>query len=293
MSLSAQDKTKTWRVIDLIHWAETYFREKKFSTPRSEIEWLLQSLLNCSRMDVYLRFEETLSKSQLSILRGWVKRRISHEPLQYITGSTEFYGRTFFVTPSVLIPRAETERLIDISLEKIPEIEKMNIIDIGTGSGCIAITVAMERPNTQVIGIDISKDALQIADKNKNYHTVKNVQFEQDDILLNKPIQEPAHLIICNPPYIRQEEMDSLMEDVKQFEPHEALTDNQDGLTFYRRLAEKSHEWILPGGWLILEVGLNDHPIKAMNLFKDQGFKNVELMKDYNGDDRILIVKIA
>ena len=291
MSLSAQDKTKTWRVIDLIHWAETYYKEKKFSNPRSEIEWLLQSLLNCSRMDVYLRFEETLSQSQLSILRGWVKRRISHEPLQYITGSTDFYGRTFFVTPSVLIPRPETERLIDISIEKIPDKEKLNIIDIGTGSGCIAITIAKERPNAEIVGIDISKDALRIAHKNKIHHSIENVEFKHNDIL-NHSIQNPAHLIICNPPYIPQEEMDSLMEDVKEFEPHEALTDKQDGLTFYRRLAEKSHEWILPDGWLILEVGLNDHPIKAMNFFKDRGFNNVELLKDYNGDDRILVIKI-
>jgi len=292
MSSSAQDKQKTWRVIDLIHWAESYFKEKGFSNPRAEIEWLLQSILSCSRMDVYLRFEETLTQSQLSKLRGWVQRRITHEPLQYITGSTEFYGRHFFVTKSVLIPRPETERLIDISLDKIPETDKLDILDIGTGSGCIAITIGMERPRVHVDAIDISKEALFIAQKNKNHHNANNVHFGEIDIL-NNSIQKPVDFIICNPPYIPNIEMDSLMEDVKKYEPSHALTDGMDGLTFYRRIAEKSREWITPGGWIILEVGLNDHPLKSMDLFKDQGFKNVELLKDYNGDDRILVVNIA
>ena len=144
------NREEPMRVIDLIKWAETYFSGKGFDHPRAEIEWFLQELLNCNRMDIYLRFEEILSLSQLSTLRSWIKRRLEHEPLQYITGFTEFYGRKFIVNEHVLIPRPETERLIDIALEKITQMDSPTILDVGTGSGCIAITLAKESVNSDI-----------------------------------------------------------------------------------------------------------------------------------------------
>ena len=134
-----------WRVIDLINWAESYFKGKGFENPRREIEWLLRDVLKCDRMDVYLRFEESLSKSQLDVIRSWVKRRIKHEPSQYITGSCEFYGQRLLVNKHVMIPRPETERLLDTVLEKVKEIVSPSILDVGTGSGCIALTLGLEK----------------------------------------------------------------------------------------------------------------------------------------------------
>ena len=282
---------KTWRIIDLITWAESYFKEKGFKNPRSEIEWLLRALLGCSRMDVYLRFEEPLSKTQLGTLRAWVKRRLEREPLQYITGSCDFYGREFSINKHALIPRPETERLIDIALDKLNEIDSPNILDVGTGSGCIAITLGLEIPGSTVLGIDVSEKAIQIANKNAKSLDAGNVSFHEMDFLHNIP-QGSFDLMVSNPPYIPKGEMDGLMTDVKDFEPTVALTDEKDGLSFYKRFAEIGKDLVKINGWIILEVGLGDHPNKVKDNIIESGYPDTELIKDYNGDDRVLVVAI-
>jgi|TARA_B110000196_G_C21142910_1_gene664811 release factor glutamine methyltransferase len=282
---------KTWRIIDLINWAESYFKEKGFENPRSEIEWLLRALLGCSRMDVYLRFEEPLSKTQLGTLRAWVKRRLEREPLQYITGSCDFYGREFSINKHALIPRPETERLIDIALDKLNEIDSPNILDVGTGSGCIAITLGLEIPGSTVLGIDVSEKAIQIANKNAKSLDAGNVSFHEMDFLHNIP-QGSFDLMVSNPPYIPKGEMDGLMTDVKDFEPTVALTDEKDGLSFYKRFAEIGKDLVKINGWIILEVGLGDHPNKVKDNIIESGYPDTELIKDYNGDDRVLVVAI-
>lgn len=282
---------KIWRIIDLINWTESYFKEKGFENPRSEIEWLLRSVLDCSRIDVYLRFEEPLSKTQLATLRDWVKRRLEREPLQYITGSCDFYGREFSVNKNVLIPRPETERFIDTALDKLKGIDLPNILDIGTGSGCIATTLGLEIPNSTILGIDISADALGIANKNKENLNADNVSFEEMDILEQVP-EGQFDLLVSNPPYIPKNEMNGLMKDVQEFEPSVALTDQKDGLTFYKRFAKIGKEVVKSGGWMILEVGLGEHPNAVKNIFMESGYPDTDLIKDYNGDDRVLLVPI-
>ena len=282
---------KTWRVIDLINWAESYFKEKGFENPRSEIEWLLRAVLKCNRMDVYLRFEEPLSQSQLATLRSWVKRRLEREPLQYITGFCDFYGREFSVNEHVLIPRPETERLIDTALEKVKGLDSPSILDIGAGSGCIATTLGLEIPGSTVLGIDVSEDAIGIANKNKEKLEAENVSFQKMNILEQRPEGE-FDVLVSNPPYIPKGEMDGLMKDVKDFEPTVALTDQKDGLIFYKRFAEVGKEVVKSGGWIILEVGLEDHPSAVKKIFSESGFPDTELIKDYNGDDRVLVIKI-
>ena len=282
---------KTWRVIDLINWAESYFKEKGFENPRSEIEWLLRAVLKCNRMDVYLRFEEPLSQSQLATLRSWVKRRLEREPLQYITGFCDFYGREFSVNEHVLIPRPETERLIDTALEKVKGLDSPSILDIGAGSGCIATTLGLEIPGATVLGIDVSEDAIGIANKNKEKLEAENVSFQKMNILEQRPEGE-FDVLVSNPPYIPKGEMDGLMKDVKDFEPTVALTDQKDGLIFYKRFAEVGKELVKSGGWIILEVGLEDHPSAVKKIFSESGFPDTELIKDYNGDDRVLVIKI-
>ena len=282
---------KTWRVIDLINWAESYFKEKGFENPRSEIEWLLRAVLKCNRMDVYLRFEEPLSQSQLATLRSWVKRRLEREPLQYITGFCDFYGREFSVNEHVLIPRPETERLIDTALEKVKGLDSPSILDIGAGSGCIATTLGLEILGSTVLGIDVSEDAIGIANKNKEKLEAENVSFQKMNILKQRPEGE-FDVLVSNPPYIPKGEMDGLMKDVKDFEPTVALTDQKDGLIFYKRFAEVGKEVVKSGGWIILEVGLEDHPSAVKNIFSESGFPDTELIKDYNGDDRVLVIKI-
>ena len=281
----------TWRVIDLIHWAETYLKEKEFDNPRAEIEWLLCALLDCNRLNVYLRFEEPLSQSQLTILRNWVKRRLQNEPLQYITGSCDFYGRQFLINSKVLIPRPETERLVDIAIEKMNGINSPSILDVGTGSGCIATTLGLEIPDSKVMGVDISLDALEVANENKARLCSENVLFIEMDILNTLP-EKLFDLLISNPPYIPKNEMENLMKDVKDFEPVIALEDENNGFTFYKRFAEIGRTLVKPGAWFVLEVGMGDHPSMVKSIFSNSGYLNVELIKDYNGDNRVLVVQV-
>ena len=281
----------TWRVIDLIHWAETYLKEKEFDNPRAEIEWLLCALLDCNRLNVYLRFEEPLSQSQLTILRNWVKRRLQNEPLQYITGSCDFYGRQFLINSKVLIPRPETERLVDIAIEKMNGINSPSILDVGTGSGCIATTLGLEILDSKVMGVDISLDALEVANENKARLCSENVLFIEMDILNTFPAKL-FDLLISNPPYIPKNEMENLMKDVKDFEPVIALEDENKGFTFYKRFAEIGRTLVKPGAWFVLEVGMGDHPMMVKSIFSNSGYLNVELIKDYNGDNRVLVVQV-
>ena len=285
------NREEPMRVIDLIKGAETYFSGKGFDHPRAEIEWFLQELLNCNRMDIYLRFEEILSLSQLSTLRSWIKRRLDSEPLQYITGSAEFYGRKFIVNEYVLIPRPETERLIDITLEKIKYMDSPTILDVGTGSGCIGITLALESANADISAVDISKSALDTAMDNAKQMDVNNIQFFHLNILKETALH-PVDILVSNPPYVTKMDMDVLMKDVRKYEPRSALTDEGDGLTFYRHFSQMAKSLINSDGWLILEVGLDDHPQMVKEMFSQAGFNNIKLIKDYNGDDRVLTVQI-
>ena len=281
---------KVWRIVDLIQWSESYFREKFHQNPRLEIEWMLCSLLNCERLDLYMRFDEPLSDSQLSTLRGWVKRRSKNEPLQYITESCEFYGIEFFVDKRVLIPRPETERLIDEAIKSIKHVKSPNIFDIGTGSGCIAITLAKEIENSNVIGIDKSMMSLQVAKKNSAELNVDNVTFFEMDILNQYP-KEKFDLVVSNPPYVPKKEIPGLMKDVKDFEPEIALTDFDDGLTFYKWISKIIPHILKDDSSCILELGLGNHPDKVLSIFKESGYSNMETFDDYNGDKRVLSVK--
>ena len=283
--------SKIWRIIDIIKWAEKYFSQYQFTNPKLEIEWLLRSLLKCNKLDIYLRFEEPLDSKQLSVLRTWIKRRVkNNEPLQYITGSCEFYGRRYIVNSKVLIPRQETERLIDIVIDKSNIVKKPDIIDVGTGSGCIASTLALEISKANVFGIDISLDAIEIAEENKSRLNVKNVFFYDMNILTDTPCKT-YDFLISNPPYVSQNEMKNLSKEIKNFEPHIALTDFDDGLVFYHRLGEIGKEMLKLNGWIILEVGKEEHSSKVYSIFKNLHYRNLDLIKDFNGDSRVLIAQ--
>ena len=280
---------KIWRLIDLINWGETYFKEKNFDNPRSEIEWLLQDLLNYKKIDLYLKFEEEIDSEKLFILKSWIKRRISREPLQYITGKADFYGRSYFVNNKVLIPRPETEILIDAAIKNLLKKKNPFIIDIGTGSGCIGITLAIEIKKSNVLSIDISKDALLIAKNNAENHNIKNIKFLEIDVLKND-INQKADLIISNPPYISKNELSTLMPEVKNHEPKISLTDNKDGFTFYERFVSLFPKILKNDGVAIIEVGREEHSIKVLEIFKKNGMKNIKVVKDLNSDNRAVII---
>lgn len=272
-----------WSAAELVHSLEDN---------KQEAEWLLSSLLNCSKSELYLQKNE-LSEKKCELFQDWISRRIKGEPAQYIAGWTEFYGHRFNVNKSVLIPRSETERLVDVAIDTLQELEKNQIVDIGTGSGCIAISVAAEIPSASVLGLDISPEALVTAEENASINKLLNVQFLQTDFLQFTPSEPVYDGLLMNPPYIPTNEMDTLMKEVRDYEPDLALTDHEDGLTFYRHLADTAQKWVRPGGWLILEVGLGEHPQKAITCFDTKGFAQLELIADFNTDDRILKVQVV
>jgi len=289
--MTAGEPQQTWRVIDLINWGTDYFAKKNFENPRREIEWLLSDFLDCKRIDLYLRFDELFSRPMLNQFRAWVKRRINHEPLQYISGRAEFYGLTFKINRNVLIPRPETERLVEVVLELIGGAIAPRILEVGTGSGCIAVALAKELPKSQILTIDNSQAALEVAQSNAVDNDVGNIEFRLMDFLLEKP-DTKFDFVVSNPPYIPRAEKNTLMPEVREYEPESALTDDKDGLQFYRRFRATAPGLIKPGGWLVLETGLGNHPQLAAAIFATEIFLAVELIKDYNGNDRVLKVQV-
>ena len=288
---AVKEKKQVWRIIDLIKWGEDYFKKHKFDSPKQEIEWLLCDLLDHKRVDLYINFEQKVPNDKLALLKKWIKKRLKRMPLQYITGFTEFYGNKYFLNDDVLIPRPETERLVDISLECINKLSHPRILEVGTGSGCISISIALMRGDAKILSIDISQNALNKAQENSDYHKTNNVKFLNLDFLKEIP-SERFDIIVSNPPYIPLEEMKNIMIDVKEYEPKIALTDFNDGLVFYDRFADLGSKLLKKGGWMVLEVGIDDHPEKVTKLFKSKGYSNIELVSDYNKDKRVLTVKI-
>ena len=290
MKVSTNGIKKTWRIIEIIKWGEEYFELKGFENPKQEIEWLLCDLLQLKRIDLYLKFEDIINKSKLKKLKNWIKRRIEREPLQYITGKVEFYGLKFISTPQALIPRPETERLVDITLNSLKKIPEPKILEIGTGSGCVSIAVSNKKPRANILSLDISKNALELAEINAKSNNCKNINFLEMDFLNEIP-DGRFDILISNPPYIPQKEIENIMPEVKNYEPRIALTDFEEGLNFYYRIA-KVGRTLIPNGIIILEVGLGKHPQKVFSLFKEAGFDQLELIKDYNNNERILKINI-
>jgi len=280
---------KTWRIIDIINWGEKYFKDRFFDSPRNEIEILLLHLIGCKKIDLYLDFEKGIKPEDLIILRGWIKRRVNREPIQYIIGYSEFYGRRFNVNQHVLIPRPETETIINTSIDALSKKNNPVIIDIGTGSGCIGITLALEIPHSKVFAIDISEEALSIAKKNAELYNLKNIEFIKMNFL-SEDINHNVDLLVSNPPYIPQKEISSLMKDVKEYEPMMALTDNDNGLVFYQKLSKIIPDVVKKNGVTILEVGRGDHYNKVKEVFSKEGYSDIETIRDLNKDIRVLMI---
>ena len=291
MALPAEKGNQIWRVIDILNWGEDYFKSKGFESPKKEIEWLLCDLLNYKRIDLYVQFEQPIHRPQLKQLKEWIKRRIGREPLQYITGKTEFYGHKFNITTDVLIPRPETERVVDVALYSIGNIKAPKVLEVGSGSGCIAIAMGAERNDALIESVDVSETAITQAEKNADLNELSNIDFKVMDFLKEIP-EGRFDLLVSNPPYIPEKEMSETMPEVHQYEPKIALTDEGDGLTFYRRVAEGGKSLIKPGGWIVLEVGLGEHPSKAVDIFQSAGYTQLELIPDYNSDERVLKIQI-
>lgn len=269
----------------MIEWGTSYFRQKRIDSPRLTIELMLTHVLGLKRFDLYMQFDRPLVETELEKLRGMVKRRAAYEPLQYILEEAEFHGRTFKVRPGVLIPRPETELLVDEALRRT---RSLRCLDVGTGSGCIAVTVALERPETEVVAIDVSEEALQIAQENAQSLGAERVEFRQIDFLSDESLGSLGSfdLIISNPPYVSGGEVSELQIEIRDHEPHIAVSDGADGLTFYRRFAAVGASMLRRDGEIFLELGYGMADAVG-KMFEQAGF-HVDIYTDFDRIERIL-----
>lgn len=257
MRRHAPDVERIWTVLDLVNWGTEYFERKGVDSPRLTIELMLCDVLGVRRLQLYTDHERPLSKEELSVLRSYVRRRAEHEPLQYILGKADFYGLSFAVDPNVLIPRPETEIIVDRAIRLLREVggQAPRCLDIGTGSGCIPVSVAVHVPASVWEGIDVHDGAIEVARRNAEAHALASrVTFKKMDFLADVP-SGTFDLITMNPPYIPLVEIHELEPEVRDHEPLTALTDDLDGLTFYRRFVAVAEKILSPTGTAFLEIG--------------------------------------
>ncbi len=285
-----ENKRKIWTILDVIDWGREFFAKKSIESPRLNIELLLCHALSLSRLALYSRFDQPLNNSELEAIREMVLRRAKNEPIQYIMGKTEFFGLEIEVDRNVLIPRPETEELVDFIVRSQSSARPpKEILDIGSGSGCISIALAKAFPEATVAGIDVSKPAIEMAKRNAEKNSIPNVEFYKYDILRSVP-KKKFDLVVSNPPYIPMAEMAELSADVAEYEPREALTDGGDGLAFYRRFSEIFPEIIADGGLFYLEIGFGESE-GVRKLFEQKSI-SAQTKKDFNGIERFCFGEI-
>lgn len=277
-------------VASVLSEAETVLNAQTIDTARLDAEVLLGSVLGVDRAGVFSRFTQPLSPAQSQEFWSLIQRRATHEPLHYITGVREFWSLAFRVTPDVLIPRPETEILVETVLQLLSQASS-RVLDIGTGSGCIAITLAKELPKAELWAVDISPAALLVARENAQRHGVgERIHFLQGDLF--SPLGNEVLLfdvIVSNPPYIARSELITLQPEVSAWEPHVALDGGSDGLAFYRRLVQEGQAHLHSGGRLVLELGAGQFP-DVQRLIETQSNLMIEAcVQDYAGHERVVV----
>ncbi|WP_243370177.1 peptide chain release factor N(5)-glutamine methyltransferase [Geotalea sp. SG265] len=275
---------EVWTVLKVLTWTKEFLSQKGVENARLESEWMLCAVLGLDRMGLYVNFDKPLTPRELADYRGLIARRGRREPLQYILGSQEFMGLEFAVTPAVLIPRHDTEVLVNEALKRAHKGSR--ILDIGVGSGCISIALAKALPDATVTGVDSSAEALAVAEKNRQAH---GVSLE----LLQGSLFEPVHgrrfdLIVSNPPYIPSADLKALQPEVLDHEPVAALDGGEDGLHFYRSLVAAAPDYLAPGGWLLFEVGIGQAEAVEGLLAGGGKFTGTFTAKDAADIDRVV-----
>ncbi|MGB9592116.1 MAG: peptide chain release factor N(5)-glutamine methyltransferase [Candidatus Kryptoniota bacterium] len=280
--------------MDLIKWGTNYLAEREFDEARLNIELLLSAALGVRRFDLYVKHDKPLTREELDKFKALLKRRLAHEPVQYIIGKTNFYSIDLKVDKRALIPRPETETLTESVIEYcrsyLSEKNNISILDIGTGSGCIAIALAKFVSNAQITAIDVDTNALDLAKENCQLNNVDGrIYFMEADLfkITGETFEHHFDIVVSNPPYVSKSKLASLPQDILKFEPVHALTDNGDGLTFYRALAEKKDLLVRPGGWIFVEVEFGKAGDVAA-IFKKAGASEVYIRKDLSQVERVV-----
>ncbi|HEX3346308.1 MAG TPA: peptide chain release factor N(5)-glutamine methyltransferase, partial [Polyangiaceae bacterium] len=285
----ADPPAPAWTIESLLRWAMEDFRGRGIESPRLDAEVLLARALGTTRIQLIVDAKRPLAADELARMREMVRRRRSREPVAYILGEREFYGRTFRVDRRVLVPRPDTETLVDVALARTrARALSLRVLDLCTGSGCVAVTLGRERPTTHVFGGDVSPDALAVARDNARRLGAYNVAFREGDLYAAVPLPARFDLVTANPPYVVAGELASLQVDVRDHEPRLALDGGADGLALLARVvAEAPARLVSPGGVLAVEVGAGQAPAVAQ-LFEAAGFAAIEVQRDYARIERVV-----
>lgn len=283
-------KNEVWTIGSIIKWTEQYFKDKGVDSPRLDAEVLLSHVLEKERIYLYIHFDEPLEAVELAAFRDMVKKRVQRIPVAYIVGAREFMGLTFSVSPAVLIPRPDTEILVEAVIERLKDKAQIKFVDIGTGSGAIVLSLLHYLPLACAAAVDISQDALAVAGKNAETLLVKDrVDFYMGDVYAPLPA-EKFDAIISNPPYIPNADIAKLEPEVKEFEPYGALAGGLDGLDFYRRLIADGSDRLNDGGFMAFEVGINQAQAVVALAESVPTLEQTQILKDYTGIDRVVIL---
>ena len=289
---------KPWSVRELLKITAAYLQEKAIDSPRLAAEVLLAYQLGINRVTLYLNFDQPLTENEVSGYRSLIKRRVRREPLQYITGVQEFWSLDFKVDPRVLIPRPETELLIESAIEPLKNLPAREnrlpkILDLGTGCGAIAISLAKQVEKAEIWAIDISAEALQVAQLNAEKHGVsERISFMQGDLwepLTNQGVV--FDIVLSNPPYIPSEDYNSLSPEIRNYEPRLALDGHEGGMRYIKRILSEAPAFIISGGWIMLEMGpaQTEKALELVEKTKEYGKKS--RIKDYSHRYRVVMAQ--
>ncbi len=276
--------SEAWTLLKLLRWTTSYFSDKGIDNPRLDAELLIAEVLGLDRVGVYLNYDRPLVAAELAKIKPLVKRRGQRVPLQYLLEHTGFWSLDFKVSPAVLIPRADTEVLVEEALKKAAD--EGELLDIGTGSGAIALSFAHEKSGWKVTGLDISQSALEVAAENaQRLKLAASCRFVVGDLAC-LPAQR-YELVVSNPPYISRAEYSELMPEVRDHEPEHALLAEQDGLDCYQKIMAQADKILKPGGWLLVEIGYRQQE-PVMELFAAAGLSEIYTRQDYAGNPRVV-----
>jgi release factor glutamine methyltransferase len=290
MTAAAKD---AWTILELLRWTSDFFRDKGVSEPRASAEVLLAHTLGLSRLDLYLRYDQPLTPEELARFKALMVRRRQGEPVAYLTGHREFWSLDFQVAPGVLIPRPETEILVNAALEAMRELPELTGplwgMEIGVGSGAVVVALARELPQMNWLALDLSAAALAVARDNARHHGVAGrTFFVRGDLIAGLKPGPHFALMVANLPYVPRIEWEQLPKDIKDFEPRQALLGGEDGLDLIQLLIRQAHHFLRPGGYLALEVGAGQAD-RVMELLREiRAYEELKTFVDYQGIQRVV-----
>lgn len=283
-----------WTLGSLLQWTEAYFKKQGLGKPRFDAEFLLSHSLQKRRIDLYLEFDRPVIEKELSAFKELVRRRAQHEPVQYMTGRQPFWSFDFFVKPGIFIPRPETECLVEHALQFLGNRaqESIRILDIGCGSGVIAVVMAKECPQAAMVAVDISREALSCAMENaKRWGVDSRIEFKLSDIYSNVE-QSPFDLIVSNPPYVREDEWETLDREIREYEPREAFVGGERGIDFHLRIISESPRFLQKKGGVLLEIAPDQVSILSEYAKNMNVFSGIDVIKDYSHRERVMVLKV-